>query len=133
MENATKALIIAGAMLIAIILIGTGIMLLKPVSDVEEQTGAVSENMAASAFNSQFTPYIGKARPAVQARSLASIVIANNSKSEHKVSMKIYLDGGGITTIAVDEVVNAFNYIKDRNYEISVEMNDGYITAVILK
>ena len=89
MENATKALIMAGAILVAILLISTGIIILRSTKGVEEQVGTVSDSMAASVFNAQFTQYIGNNIPAVQVKSLVSMVKVNNTKDpSHPVSIK---------------------------------------------
>lgn len=59
MENATKALIIAGSVLVVIILIAIGIKLLGSTQGVTNEVGNVSDSMAKSIFNSQFTDYDG--------------------------------------------------------------------------
>ena len=90
MENATKALIIAGAVLIAILLISLGIAIFKSTSGVEKNVEATAGTMAASTFNSQFTSYIGKNLTSAQLKSLASKIIANNAKiPEHQIVVEI--------------------------------------------
>ena len=57
MENASKALIIAGAILISILLIGIGMMIynsaIKPVTDAGDRMDEMSKNM----FNGKFENY----------------------------------------------------------------------------
>lgn len=85
MENSTKALIIAGSVLIAIVLIAIGINILGSTADVTEQVNSVSDTMATSVFNSQFTPYLGDSVSGTQARSLVQKIMANNSSSSYKI------------------------------------------------
>lgn len=121
MENATKALLMAGAILIAILLISTGIIILRSTKGVEEQVGTVAETMAASTFNSQFTQYIGNNISAVQVKSLLSTVQASNSKSTHQIQVS------GVTSIS--SVTSAY-------YTVSIPAGtngydkDGFIKAI---
>ena len=57
MENATKALIIAGAVLISILLISVGIMVFNAANDPINQAQSSSEQQAVQMFNEAFTPY----------------------------------------------------------------------------
>ena len=87
MENASKALIIAGAVLIAILLISMGVMLVnsgKGVTDTATK-GMASEKI--QIFNSQFTPYEGN-KSGTEVKSLINKVIASNAvDEEHFVSV----------------------------------------------
>ena len=48
MENATKALLIAAAVLIAIVLIATGVLLIKNVSGISKQADEVQNSLSLS-------------------------------------------------------------------------------------
>ena len=60
MENATKGLMIAGAILIAIVLIGIGVFLVSQAQGFMGKGGAQFTEMEKSAFNSRFEGYEGK-------------------------------------------------------------------------
>ena len=60
MENASKALLIAGSVLIAIVLIAVGIKILNSTTRVTKQVDDLSTTMEVSMFNSQYTQYEGK-------------------------------------------------------------------------
>ena len=96
MENASKALIIAGAILIAILLITIGIVLVNSGKDITE-TGATqvaSQNI--QAFNSQFTQYEGTIKGS-QVKSLIEQVRANNVNDKaHQVY--VFLDSNIVDT-----------------------------------
>ncbi len=81
MENASKALIIAGAILLAILLISLGIMIFSQAQDTVNNSGMSQAEI--STFNSQFTKYEGKRKGSV-VRSLISEVIASNSDENHQ-------------------------------------------------
>ena len=68
MENASKALIIAGAILIAILLISVGIMVMNSVNKPMDQAKMQADAQAINIFNSKFEMYEGKNRSATQAK-----------------------------------------------------------------
>ena len=89
MENASKALIIAGAILLAILLITLGIVVYNqaagvinnnPMSDVEAQQ-----------FNQKFLQYDGEQR-GVTVRSLIQTVLSNNMSADD-VDRQVEIDG----------------------------------------
>ena len=81
MENATKALLMAGAVLIAILLIGVGIIIFRSTNGIEDNVDKTSSAMAASTFNAQFLNYTGNNVPAGRVKSLLSAVIASNAQN----------------------------------------------------
>lgn len=89
MENASKALIIAGAILLAILIISLGIMILNQAQDTINGSGMSQADV--QAFNSKFTKYEGKQRGSV-VRSLVQEVIANNGTEES-------VDAGRLITV----------------------------------
>jgi len=98
MENSSKALIISGSILISIILITIGIQVLKPSSEMSEQTISRSESMAISSFNSHFMSYFGDSVSGPEAREFVSDVIRNNSDSKNSaILLNLYdIDGSRI-------------------------------------
>ena len=86
MENASKALIIAGAILISILLISVGIMVMSSTSGVQDQMQTQMSGTEIKAYNSQFTSYIGKNKRAADVRSLYEAVQASNASNDHKIN-----------------------------------------------
>ena len=143
MENATKALIIAGSVLIVIVLIALGINILGSTSDVTDQVDSVSESMAQSVFNSQFTSYFDNSTSGTQAKSLISKVISNNSTSDHKIFINFYAsNGSGIlthqkTTSGLQSIYNQIT--NTARYKIRISSgcgtysggyNNGYVACI---
>ena len=62
MENASKALIIAGAILLAIAIIGVGMYVFNNASDSVEESDLSEEEVIA--YNGDFDPYAGEVRGA---------------------------------------------------------------------
>ena len=90
MENASKALIIAGAILLAILLIGLGIFIFGQVSNTIDNTGL--DQLAVQQFNSQFEPYEGT-KSGSQVKQLLRVVISNNLTHTDDPSMKVKVNG----------------------------------------
>lgn len=82
MENASKALIIAGAILVSILLISIGVIIINSTGDMTDQVGSTADTMAIETFNSQFTNYEGSAVSAAQVKSLVSKVNASNATND---------------------------------------------------
>lgn len=128
MENATKALIIAGAVLISILLISVGIMVFNAANDPIAQAQKSSESQAIQMFNEQFSPYLGKGVTAQQAKSLISAVNASNGKdTDHQVT----LDSSGITKVSA--IIATKRYDIEEFDEKPDGSPDGYIDRIIIK
>ena len=83
MENASKALILAGSILIALIIISLGVMIFNNYSNsVKNNTSLDRQTIAA--FNRRIDPYIGDNKSASQVNTLRDIAISinNNAKVE---------------------------------------------------
>lgn len=59
MENASKALIIAGAILISILLISVGIIVMNAINNPVQQGAESADSQAVEIFNGKFTGYSG--------------------------------------------------------------------------
>ena len=68
MENASKALIIAGAILLAILIIGLGIYIYNQASNSISDTGM--DKIAVRQFNGKFEPYLDKVLSSVETKAL---------------------------------------------------------------
>ena len=90
MENATKALLMAGAVLIAILLIAMGMRIFNATSDTTHQTEVTMQTEQAQIFNGQFDAYIGTTLSASKATALQQKVKASNAVSKsHSINGNI--------------------------------------------
>ena len=80
MENASKALIIAGAILLAILIIGLGVYIYRQAAGVID-TGTMDQ-LVVSQFNAQFEPYLGNNVSGSNVKQLIKIINASNRAKE---------------------------------------------------
>lgn len=117
MENASKALIIAGAILISILLISIGIILINSGRDVTETGTAGMASQAIQTFNAQFTPYEGTKKGS-EIRAIKNVVQSSNGANpDHTVT----LSGVEVSTLK-----------STTEYTVTLTYNEntGYITGV---
>ena len=85
MENASKALIIAGAILLAILIISLGIMIYNQAAGIA-QNNSMNE-LEIQQFNQKFTQYEGSEIRGSSVRALQQVVNASNAKSDNDVAI----------------------------------------------
>ena len=104
MENASKALIIAGAILLAILLISLAIMIFNQAQDTVTNSGMTEAEL--TSFNNKFLKYEGDAVKGTMVKSMVQEVKAANQNASDGVSISVYLNttvgqttkGSAITT-----------------------------------
>lgn len=122
MENASKALIIAGAILISILLISVGVLIMNSTGNTQQSVQENADTIAIRTFNSNFTPYEGEDQSASQIRSLISAVKSSNAKSENQIELK------GVTTgLKANK-----KYTVVLGYEDSTGSGTGYIKTITI-
>lgn len=121
MENASKALIIAGAILIAIMIVSLYVLIFTNFSSTVRNNGDLDEQEIA-AFNSNITPYTGRSVSGSQVNALIQKVISINysaiSENDPKKSIAITYpinEGPSPTkiTIQVNSAGNAIENIDE--------------------
>ncbi|MBR0427501.1 MAG: hypothetical protein IJK18_04820 [Clostridia bacterium] len=125
MENASKALIIAGAILLSILIISLGIVVVNNTRTTIDKANVNQQEV--STFNSQFEAYVGNKRTMSDVRAVAALVFSNNgaqnqNKTNHTVS---FTYGGTAKTSIPTDLENGKTYAIDVTYG-----DDGYITTV---
>ena len=125
MENASKALIIAGAILIAILLISVGIFVLNSMNKPIDQVSQASDSQAVQMFNSKFINYSGQIKTVSEIKSLVMLVIANNSADPaHKVGFRLeqnentawYRDLTGSKEYPISSLINELD--PNKKYQV---------------
>ena len=116
MENASKALIIAGAILISILLISVGIIVMNTINEPVDEAGRQADQQAVEMFNSKFTSYGGKGQ---RAASIKALITAVNSAKKNKDDISIDITAGEVET--------------GETYTVNFEYDeDGYISKVLV-
>lgn len=109
MENASKALIMAGAILLAILIISLGVMVFRNMSNsVVNDTSLDKQTI--TAFNSKIQAYVGENKTGSQVNTLRDIVISINNNAK--------VQGGSLQNVKkmkIDEDDNAVTYNIDSN------------------
>ena len=121
MENASKALIIAGAILLAILIISLGILIYNQASSVV-QDNAMS-TVEIQQFNQQFTQYEGSSVRGSTVRALYQAVLSNNV-SQDSNTRRVTITNNVDTTASLapnsKEMPDGFNEIETgSSYKVS--------------
>lgn len=87
MENASKALIIAGAILLSILIISLGIMIYQQASGVVDSNAM--DEVAVSSFNQKFRQYEGNNVRGSNVNALLQAVVQNNLTNSGDTSKQV--------------------------------------------
>ncbi len=127
MENASKALIIAGAILLSILLISLGIYIFTGAQDTVKNSGL--ESQEASTFNAAILKYEGNKKSAADVRSVKNEVIAANKKLNAEGGTPIKINGAAensFDTCELDDSKNTYTI------KLTYDETTGYITEVTI-
>ena len=86
MENASKALIIAGAILLAILLISLGIIIFSQAQDTINNSGMSQAEL--QTFNQQFVKYEGAQKGTVVKSMMQEVLAVNANGSGYTITVK---------------------------------------------
>ena len=125
MDNASKALIIAGAVLIAVMLVSVGVLIYNNAIGVVDTGRDSMDRLAINLENKEFEQYLGTNKRPTDVKELIQAVERFNQQSEYR---NITLDG--ITS--VDSLSTTTN--KNKTYDISAEYDDsGYLNKITIE
>lgn len=100
MENATKALLIAGGVLIAIIIITMFLLMFNNLANIKKEQEDQTKLEQLTAFNNEFEAYNKKVMYGVDVITLINKATENNKKyaDSEDYKIKVILDGKEITS-----------------------------------
>ena len=132
MENASKALIIAGAILLSILLISLGILIFNQAQDTVINNSGMSQTEVV-AFNNKITKYTGKKQKGSAMKSLLQEVVANNAANQDNENRRISVSGkatisNGGTSVSSDLIQTS----KDYTIESIMYNDDGTIKSFVI-
>lgn len=127
MENASKALIIAGSVLIAILIISLGLFIFKSTSGTTDQTQKLGETLEIQQFNSQFLKYCGTSVKGSQVRTLCEVIIAHNANSSTKVGIN---SEENTTATAISQYRNGISTNKSYKVDPTIDDKTGLIKCI---
>ena len=140
MENASKALIIAGAILLSILLIGLGMMVYSKAKGTLDNTGI--DDVGVQTFNSKFSDYEGSNVSGSSVNALLTTVVSNNrayNGDDKSKQVTITLGSGtslvgnssfssGTAPTSTIKVPTAYTY----KVESTADSGSGYITGITI-
>ena len=90
MENATRALTMAGGILIALMILGALFLMFNNLSSYQNQNDTSTKSTQIAEFNNQFEPYNKDNLTLMELRSVYNKVNSNNTKNPEYIIEMIY-------------------------------------------
>ena len=134
MENASKALIIAGAILLSILLISLGIMVYRQAAGVVDSNAM--DEVAVSAFNQKFEQYVGDNIRGANVNALMRAVVQNNLTNASDTSKQVTLNASSAEwngTKPNSKITAASgSALTGKSYKVATtqDTKSGYITTI---
>lgn len=132
MENASKALIIAGAILLSILLISLGIMIFNTAQDTTKNSGMTQAQV--SSFNNKFSKYEGPIKGS-EVRSLIQEVMASNGDDNNKNAGRIItIKDKSNKNLVSNTTADSSSILTTKTYTVKIsEYNDdGTIKTITI-
>ena len=121
MENAAKALLIAGAVLIVIALISLGVYIISSQKGTIETSKDAADNLQITTYNSTFLKYVGSRKTGSEVKNLLIDIQTNNNRNADK-QIDVTYDG----TNDINDILGKIN-IGKRDYKISAGYDSNRI------
>lgn len=142
MDNASKALIMAGAILISLALVGLGVYIFSMSKDIQANTTQTMDSLAAQTTNTQLSNYAGKKTKGSNVLSLMSYIETLNAQDAFPVEIEYGAVGASYSFTATGADVDSGDRSSIREssyYEIALadlkpaSAPDGYYDTVQIK
>jgi len=128
MENASKALIIAGAILLSIAIIGIGMFVFNRAASTTQGSVEQLDVLEREAFNGQFTGFEGRVK-GTEVRSLVNKVIASNAAYPDR-KVEITGDNKWVTMGSGDANAEyGTDFANSRSYTVTLTYGNASDTA----
>lgn len=131
MENASKALLIAGAVLIALVIVSLGVVLFNRFSGPVKNNSSLSQQEI-QAFNNKITPYTGRNISGSQVNALVqtAVSINYNALKDNNTSRYVTITGDASVVIEGEEV-SSQRAKTGKFYTVTATANDsGLLTNI---
>jgi hypothetical protein len=109
MDNASKALIIAGAILITILVATFAVSLFKGAAEVTNNSNNAHNTVGITTYNSQFEQYFGSSRNKEQVKSLIRKINSNNDSDNIYIGCSMDLDEVSDSASSTFSVSGSYN------------------------
>lgn len=142
MENASKALLIAGAILIVILLIAIGMLVYNGAKSSIDKGISTMTATEKQIHNAQFEPYLGTSVTGSNIRNLLSKVMANNGNADNPTVQVYFNNTAAATSGSLTNADAAYANVATNasaRYSARIEgkdgatgMTDGCITSITI-
>lgn len=140
MENASKALIIAGAILLAIAIIGIGMYVYNNAQEAISGTDMTQQQV--QTYNEEFTRYQGSIKGS-RARTLCNNIASHNrTAQDDSEKIGVFTSAGntdydagqttGTTTAEINQVINGLQSGLTYDVSFGFDPASGMVTAVYI-
>ena len=141
MDNASKALIMAGAILISLALVGLGVYIFSMSKDIQGNTTQTMDSLTAQTTNTQLSNYAGKKVRGSNVLSFLSYIDTLNSQDAFPVDIVAgTVDNYTFTATGADVTgANRSSVLPNSYYEIALQDKlptsavDGYYDTYQIK
>ena len=131
MENASKALLIAGAILLSILIISLGIMVFQNARGTISDSNLDDQKI--QVYNNKFTTYMGTSVDASKVNALIEAVNANNATSDNKITITYSATAAAIGTTTASNNMYAFTVSQTQKYKVTYTLGaSGMINAITI-
>lgn len=139
MENASKALIIAGAILISILLISVGILIMNSTDGMQDSMQSSMSQQEIEAFNSPFLTYESTSQTATNVKALLGKIAASNtthdaddSDDQMYIELDATINGQTYTAKDIDSARAAVSSTKRYSVSCTVNGSTGLVNKVTI-
>lgn len=138
MENATKALMIAGAVLIAILIISVGMMIFSQGDSVIKGSQGKIDQVAVQAFNSAYDSYEGKQKGSALKQLISTVISSNatyDGTQEDKVISVTFdsYESGKAVKDSTELSKLRQKLTAGTTYTVSFDYQAGYVHTINIK
>ena len=138
MENAAKALLIAGGILIALVIISTGIIVYTRTRDLHEYESAAREEEQVRKFNQEYTAYDKKELRGIEIITITNKAINNNVQNpENPITIEVRINRTDILDglqpnnyIFTGSALNTYNNLKQNETSFKLFKEQRFFKCV---
>ena len=127
MENATKALLIAGAVLVSILIIGIGMMIYQSVTGTVQSGLGKMDQQEIDMFNADFQQYAGTNVTGSNVKKLVTLVKTSNNK----ITRESGEDDPRIVTCNITDE-NTVNAARRYSVTVEIDTNTGFVHTITI-
>lgn len=132
MENASKALVMAGAVIIALVIVSLSFFVFKQWADKGMKMSDMTEQEI-EAFNSKITPYLGQNVSGSQVNALLTYCLSVNMAAKKNGEEYKAITVNGETTLNIDSTsITRVTTGSSVTYKVEEEYQDGLIHSLTI-